>query len=325
MNVIEAQNVTKTYGDVTALDGLSLSVEQGATFGLLGTNGAGKTTLFKLLVGHIRQDEGELDVAGMNVAEAGLAIRRYIGYLPEQPGFPSSLTGREILRFHARIHGLPKGERVAQIDDVLATVGLSGAADRSVSGYSNGMRRRLGLGTALVARPPILLLDEPTAGLDPLGVAGFHRIIQRLHEETGLTVVLSSHVLSEVEELCDEVVVVHDGQVQASGNIGDLKQTLLADGVTLSLRLERPEEVARAVEIVTHRGNAVRTRRDRTLTVECSSTDPCDLLDAVRDEVAVAGYEIREPSLERVFERAVAADERRDGRVDEPQDGEVNA
>lgn len=316
MNAIEVRDVRKTYGNVVALDGLSLSVEQGGTFGLLGTNGAGKTTLFKLLVGHIRPDRGDLEVTGMDVTEAGPAVRRYVGYLPEQPGFPSSLTGREILRFHARIHGMAPDKRGARIESVLETVGLADAADRAIAGYSNGMRRRTGLGTALVAEPRILLLDEPTAGLDPLGVANFHRIIRRLHEETGITVVLSSHVLSEVDQLCDRVVVIHDGRMRASGDVGDLKQSLLSDGMTLSLRLAGPELVDRAVDIVEDHGDVVRTTRDRTVTVACSSTAPCDLLGAVASEVAVDGYEIHEPSLERVFELAVDEDEPQDERVE---------
>ncbi|MDY7081129.1 MAG: ABC transporter ATP-binding protein [Halobacteria archaeon] len=222
--IIEASNVTKTYGDVTALDGLSLSVNEGSNFGLLGTNGAGKTTLFKLLVGHIRPDSGSVEIAGENVEKAGRKVREVVGYLPEQAGFPSSLTGREVMMYHARMRGIPKSERAERVDDTLETVGLTGDADRRVSGYSNGMNRRLGLATALLPRPEILLLDEPTAGLDPLGVSEFHRIIERLHRDEVSTVVVSSHVLSEVEKLCDSVAVLHNGTLRAEGTVRELKR-----------------------------------------------------------------------------------------------------
>ncbi|MFT4946356.1 MAG: Cu-processing system ATP-binding protein [Natronomonas sp.] len=221
MNV-NATDVSKSYGPVTALDELSLEIPSGTTFGVLGTNGAGKTTLFTLLVGLDRPDAGELTVGCQSVIAAGRAIRTEVGYLPESVGFPDDLTGREILSFHARMRGLG-GDRGKRIESVLDTVGLSNAAaDRRVEGYSNGMRRRLGLGTALLPRPAVLVLDEPTAGLDPRGVAEFHRIVERVRETTDATVILSSHVLSEVEGMCDRVAILHDGQVAAAGSVEEL-------------------------------------------------------------------------------------------------------
>jgi len=157
MNAIEVTNVRKTYSEVTALDEFSLAVESGTTFGLLGTNGAGKSTLFKLLVGHTRPDAGTVTVDGIDVAAAGPELRNTVGYLPEHAGFPASLTGREVLAFDGEIHG---GDAASRIDSVLSVVGLEDAADRRVGGYSNGMTRRLGLASVLVAQPRILLLAE---------------------------------------------------------------------------------------------------------------------------------------------------------------------
>ena len=223
MNVIETTELTKRYGDVTALDGVELSVPAGSTFGLLGTNGAGKSTLFKLLVGHLTPDAGSVRVAGRDVAAAGHELREVVGFVPEDAGFPPSLTGREVLEYHARLRGIPKAERADRVAAALGTVDLDSAADRRVDGYSNGMNRRLALASALLARPALLLLDEPTAGLDPLGVDTFHRIIERLRRETDLTVVVTTHVLAEVDRLWEEAAVLHDGELLYTGSVDELR------------------------------------------------------------------------------------------------------
>jgi Cu-processing system ATP-binding protein len=209
MNVIEIDDISKAYGDVKALNGLSLSVERGATLGVFGTNGAGKTTLFKLLAGLNRPDEGRVSVAGADPTE-GTTVRERVRYLPEHAGFPPSLTGREILRFHARMRSVPREERSHHVERILHTVGLADAADRRVGGYSNGMNRRLGLGTALVGEPAVLILDEPTAGLDPDGIRAFHEVVESLAAETDVTIVFSSHALGEIQRLCDHRCVLSD-------------------------------------------------------------------------------------------------------------------
>jgi Cu-processing system ATP-binding protein len=217
---IDATDVQKTYADVIALDGLSLSVPSGSAFGILGTNGAGKSTLFRLLVGHDRPDSGRITVGGTDVTKGGRRIRERVGYLPEQVGFPDGLTGREVLGVHRAIRGLPSDGRISR---AVERVGLTAdEADRRVSGYSNGMQRRLGLATVLLPAPDVLILDEPTAGLDPRGVDEFHDIVEEIANETDATVVFCSHVLPEVERLCDRAAVLHEGQVRASGSIDEL-------------------------------------------------------------------------------------------------------
>ncbi|WP_096393465.1 ABC transporter ATP-binding protein [Halorubrum trapanicum] len=217
---IDATDVRKAYGDVTALDGLSLSIPSGSTFGIVGTNGAGKSTLFRLLVGHDRPDAGTVSVGGIDVTEDGRRIRERVGYLPEDIGFPDGLSGREVLGVHRATRGLPKDGRTAE---AIERVGLTAdEADRRVSGYSNGMGRRLGLATVLLPDPDVLILDEPTAGLDPRGVDEFHAIVEEITTETDATVVFCSHVLGEVERLCDRVAVLHDGRVRAAGPVDEL-------------------------------------------------------------------------------------------------------
>jgi Cu-processing system ATP-binding protein len=226
---IELEDVTVRYGDVTALDGVSLSVSHGEALGLIGTNGAGKTTLFRLLVGHESPDSGAVRVAGHDPT-AGPAVREAVGYLPETSGFRDALTGREVLRLHARLRGVSASARSERVARTLATVGLAEAADRRVGDYSNGMARRLGLATALVADPAVLLLDEPTAGLDPNGVTAFDRLVGSLAERTDTTVVVCSHVLSVVERLCDRVAVLEDGVIRERGAVADLRRSVGSDG-----------------------------------------------------------------------------------------------
>jgi len=174
---IDITNVHRRYDDVAALDGVDFTVESGEAYGLVGTNGAGKSTLFGLIAGHDRPDEGAITVGDRDVRELGWRIREAIGVLPEDPGFPPGETGRETLAFHADVRGIGASPEDAaeRIAGAAATVGLGDAIDRPIDGYSKGMRRRLGLAAALLANPSVLLLDEPTAGLDPNGVAALRR------------------------------------------------------------------------------------------------------------------------------------------------------
>ncbi|SDQ20909.1 ABC transporter ATP-binding protein [Natronobacterium texcoconense] len=297
---ITITDVHKRYGDVVALDGPSFEIPSGSTFGVLGTNGAGKTTLFELLVGHDRPDSGTIEVGGIDVAEAGHQVRERVSFLPEHAGFPSSMTGREVLDVHARIRGLDaRAERIA---DALETVGLHDAADRAVSGYSNGMGRRLGLAAALLGEPPVLVLDEPTAGLDPRGVATFHEIIERIDRETDATVVLSSHVLSEVERLCDEVAILEAGELRAVGPVNDLRTTA-GDGVTVVLHAA--DDRSRLLDTVQGWGEVADA--GDSIEVTCSRERAFELLSELESDM-VDRFEVREPGLEAAFHDALADD-----------------
>ena len=305
MHAIRLDDVTKRYGDVTALDSVTLSVERGRTVGLLGTNGAGKTTLFRHLVGHETPDGGHIEVAGRS-PDAGAAVRERVGYLPEHPGFDDALTAREVLGFHAELRGVPAAERDERVERVLGTVGLSGAADRPTGGFSKGMTRRLGLGTVLVGTPSVLLLDEPTAGLDPRGVETFHEIVETLAAGSAVTVVFSSHALAEVQRLCDDVVLLADGRVRVHGPVEELR---LADGsVTVDLRLADPGDAERAREAARAVGGVRGIERDgRRLRVDCERATAFDALVAAREAVDLEGFEVREPDLREVFGRHVSA------------------
>ena len=300
---ITITDVHKQYGDVTALAGPSFTIPSGSTFGVLGTNGAGKTTLFELLIGHDRPDQGRISVGNLDVTEAGHRVRERVGFLPEHVGFPGSLTGREILRTVDSIRGSPGA--TGRIDEVLDLVGLADAADRAVSGYSNGMTTRLGLAGALLGEPPVLVLDEPTAGLDPRGVDTFHRIIQRIDRETDATVVISSHVMSEIERLCDHVAILHEGHLCAVDDVQTLCRSIDEDP-TVRFWTPEPDALSRTLN-----GFGTVEYGDRSVSIEVSRDRILDLLADI-DHGSIDRFEVHEPGLEAVFHAAIGTN-RTDG------------
>lgn len=217
--IVELEHVAKRYGAITALHDVSFKLEPGETVALIGHNGAGKTTLFKLMLGLSRPSSGSIRVLGDEPAAGEFAARRRLGYLPESVSFHATLTGREVLSFYSRL----KGEPAAKIDDLLARVGLTAAADRQVRTYSKGMRQRLGLIQALFGDPLLLLLDEPTTGLDPALRLEFYEIMQELQHK-GATIVLSSHALTELEERARRIIILNRGHVAANGSIAHLRR-----------------------------------------------------------------------------------------------------
>lgn len=304
---ITIENLTKTYGDVTALDEFTLSIKSGTSLGLLGTNGAGKTTLLRTLVGLDEPDAGQVTIGGTDIATAGPAVRSRVGYLPEQVGFPSELTGREILTMYARIHDTGGDDRSRTVKRALKTVGLTNAADRMVDGYSNGMGRRLGLAVALLANPSVLLLDEPMAGLDPLAVEEFHGIVRRIRKRADVTVIMSSHVLADVEDLCEEIAVLDRGRLRACGSVADLKHDL--GGQRLTVWFDSDTALANAIDLIGgSEGCTTVTVEDDPprLTLACEG-DLLAVLNRVNEVATIERFEVREPGLDAVFREAVSA------------------
>ena len=216
---IELDGIVKTYGRTTALDGLSLQVGRGELVGLLGPNGAGKTTAVKLLLGLARPSRGSGRVLGAPLGDR--AARERIGYLPELFRYQPFLRAREVLRLHTELARVPPPRRASAIDETLALVGLADRADDRVGGFSKGMQQRLGLGVALLGDPELILLDEPTSALDPIGRTDVRGIV-RAARDRGATVILNSHLLTEVERVCDRIVILHQGRAIASGALDDI-------------------------------------------------------------------------------------------------------
>ncbi len=212
---VTTDGLTKRYGDVLALDRLDLDVPTGTVFGLLGPNGAGKTTTIRLLTGLARPTAGRARVAGVEIGGDDLAARQRIGYLDQDPRFYGWMRGRELLELVGRLHGLAGAELRQRVDETLELVGLAEAGRRRIGGYSGGMRQRLGLGQAIVHRPPLLILDEPVSSLDPEGRRDLLALIAGLRGAS--TVVFSTHVLSDVERICDRIAILDHGRLATEG------------------------------------------------------------------------------------------------------------
>jgi ABC-2 type transport system ATP-binding protein len=217
---LEAKRLTKRYGARTALDGLSFTANQGDVVGLLGPNGAGKTTTIRLLTTMLRPSAGEFSVAGVPSGRPE-EIRRAIGVLPESAGYPGNQTGRDYLRYHARLFALTRPDAEDVSTRLLADMGLAGRAGSRIAGYSRGMRQRLGIARALVNDPAVVFLDEPTLGLDPAGQRQVLGIVRDIAQR-GATVVLSTHTLPEVEEVCTNVLILDRGKIVAAGSVGEV-------------------------------------------------------------------------------------------------------
>lgn len=220
--LVEAHDLTKDYDGLVAVDQLTFHVDPGEIYGLLGPNGAGKTTTILMLLGLSEPTSGVARVLGLDPARVPLEVKRHVGYLPDSVGFYGRLSGRENLEYTARLNGLETDAATERIAALLDQVGLTDAADRPADTYSRGMLQRLGVADALVKDPDVLILDEPTASIDPAGVAELLDLIRRLVAERGLAVLLSSHLLAQVEQLCDRVGIFSRGRLIAEGSVGEL-------------------------------------------------------------------------------------------------------
>ncbi len=224
---IRAQALTKSYGGRNALSGVDLVVERGTMLGLLGPNGAGKTTLIRILTTVLNADSGSFTIGGVPSSDP-IAVRARVGLLPESAGLQAGETAAEILMFHAELCGSSRAEARVRADALLQLVGLADRAGSLVDGFSRGMRQRLGIARAFVADPDVVFLDEPTLGLDPAGQKQIIDYVAAVVREQGTTVVLSTHVLAEVEEICDRVVILNRGRIIAEGRTADVAERAAA-------------------------------------------------------------------------------------------------
>lgn len=297
-DAVALRGVAKHYGAVRAVDGVDLRVAPGEVFGLIGHNGAGKSTLFKMMLGLVAASAGEIRVAGADVrAPAFRAARRRIGYLPENVVLWDNLSGLETMRFLARL----KGADQAECGPLLDRVGLAGAAARPVREYSKGMRQRLGFAQALLGRPQVLFLDEPTAGLDPRAVRDFYATLRELRDE-GVTVILSSHVLAELQARVDRLAILSAGRIQTLGSVQALREQCdLPLAVALRvLDADRPVVIAALVRVPGLCTSPVAVPQG--LQLDCPRAAKMALLHALAAlGSAIQDVSISEPSLEDLF------------------------
>lgn len=298
---VRARALHKRYGRHVALTGLDLDVGPGQVVGLLGPNGAGKTTTVKILTGLVRATGGTAELFGAPVSDP--AARRRLGYLPEHFRFPGWLSGIELLRFHARMAGRDPRRDEDRLRGLLALVGLSGRGDERIRGYSKGMTQRLGLAQALVGEPDLVLLDEPTSAMDPLGRREIRELIRGL-SAAGTAVLLNSHLLSEVELVCDHVVVMDRGRVLRSGTMDEVRSA------SLEVRVQVDGVDQRIRDVAAGHGTVIAADEHELL---LGVTDP-DVVPRLAADLVQAGARLRalvplQRSLEDVFVGLVGGEE----------------
>ena len=294
--LIAAREVRKHYGNIRAVDGVDLDIRAGELFGLIGHNGAGKSTLFKMMLGLIPPTSGDIRIGGTGVAGRDFrAVRRTVGYLPENVVLYDNLTGLETLWLFARLKGVPP----AEAGPALERVGLGYAAKRRVREYSKGMRQRLGFAQALLGKPRILFLDEPTTGLDPEAIRGFYATLRQLRSE-GVTTVITSHILAEIQERVDRIAIMAAGKVQAHGTVQALRERVDLP-LWFSVRVSKADfETVRAA--LAHLQVDAIEAHDDHVKVRCRRETKMAVIEALaRLDGRVLDLTVREPSLEDVF------------------------
>ncbi len=294
--VIVARGVRKHYGPIHAVDGVDLEVRSGELFGLIGHNGAGKSTMFKMMLGLIPLTAGEIRIDGAPVPGSDFrTVRRKVGYLPENVVLYDNLTGTETLDFFARLKGVSTANNAA----VLERVGLMHAAKRRVREYSKGMRQRLGFAQALLGTPRILFLDEPTTGLDPEAIRGFYAILRQLKSE-GVTMVITSHILAEIQERVDRLAIMAAGKVQATGTVQALREQMDLP-LWFDVRVA-PEDFEAVRNALGGLPVGAIEARDGHVAVQCARDAKMAVIAALATlNGKVRDLTVREPSLEDVF------------------------
>ncbi|MHC3475168.1 ATP-binding cassette domain-containing protein [Streptomyces sp. 7R007] len=301
--IIEARDVVKRFGKTTALDGVSLTVEKGTVLGLLGPNGAGKTTMIRVLTTLLRPDGGEARVGGFDVASDSQRVRSLIGLAGQYAAVDELLTGRENLELFGLWYHLPKKEYVRRAQQMLERLSLTDAGDRQVRTYSGGMRRRLDVGASLIANPPVMLLDEPTTGLDPRSRNELWRFV-RERVDDGTTVLLTTQYMDEAEHLADRIVVINKGRVIAEGTADQLKEQ--TGGATLEVRVADRRDVERTAALLAEvSATPPRTEPEQGLVSIPAAEGVELLLDTGRRlqdaGIAVEDLGTRRPTLDEVF------------------------
>ena len=233
MPILTTEHLTRRFGDLIAVDDLSITVDEGEIFGLLGPNGAGKSTAIKMITTLLPPTSGSASVGGFNLSQNSSKIRRLIGYVPQILSADGTLTGRENLMIFAKLYDIPKCERASRIVDSLAFMGLTDASNKLVRNYSGGMIRRLEIAQSMLHRPKVLFLDEPTIGLDPVGRRAVWDHIEKLRDDFGTTIFLTTHYMEEADNLCSRVAIMHLGKLAVIGSPGDLKRSLNVENASL--------------------------------------------------------------------------------------------
>jgi ABC-2 type transport system ATP-binding protein len=299
--VIETQNLTKRYGDVVAVDSLNLQIRAGEVFGILGPNGSGKTTTILMLLGLTEPTDGWARVLGFDPMRQPLEVKSRVGYLPDQVGFYDELTARENLAYIAKLNGLSRPVAQRRISDALERMGLAEVADRRVGTFSRGMRQRLGVAEILLKHPQVIILDEPTLGLDPEAAREFLQIIRTFKEEK-ITVLLSSHLLHQVQAVCDRVGLFHQGRMVLEGTVAELARQVLGGAYRVHIKAMGPDltpalqKISGAVRVQKLDSDLYKIEAQEDIRAEVARV-------AVHASAHVLSLGLEEPSLDEVYQR----------------------
>jgi ABC-2 type transport system ATP-binding protein len=299
--VLTAVSLVKRFGDLTAVDGVSFTISEGETFGLLGPNGAGKTTAISMICGLLKPDEGSVVVAGEPIATTSTRGRSAIGLVPQDLAIYPDLTGEENLRFFGHLYGMSGEALAGRVGEVLELVGLSDRKDDHTKEYSGGMKRRLNIGIGLLHRPKLLVLDEPTVGVDPQSRNAILESVENLSTE-GMAVLYTTHYMEEAERLCDRVAIIDEGEIQAEGTRRELVSMVgEKDRVTISGtgNLIAAAEALRRIVGVTDASSS--DQRIDVLATDASAILPELLATVATSGSSITGVEVEEPNLEAVF------------------------
>lgn len=291
--IIKTENLTKKYDDLVAVNNLNLEVEQGEIFGLLGPNGAGKTTTILMLLGLTEPSSGKAQIFGRDCTRDPIGVKRVVGYLPDSVAFYDDLTGRENLRFTGELNGIPRKELEERIDTMLRRVGMEEAADKKARTYSRGMTQRLGIADVLMKDPKVVILDEPTLGIDPEGMRELLIMIKDLSVKDGRTVIISSHMLYQIQQICDRVGIFYKGNLVDCGAIETLGAKMREHEV-LSTEYAAAPDNAELESMLKSMKGVEEVIKEHGLFIIRSKND---LRDALVGETAKKGFSLRHLKL----------------------------
>lgn len=312
--IIQIKDLSKCYGAMKAVDGLSLEVYKGEIFGLLGPNGAGKTTTILMLLGLTEPSGGSVEVCGYPSASNPIAVKRKVGYMPDSLGFYDHMTALENLMYIARLNGLGDDEGMRRALEIMETVGLSADKDKKTGAYSRGMKQRLGLAEVLIKRPEVIIMDEPTLGIDPTGVKDFLSLIKSLSREQGITVLLSSHHLHHVQQVCDKVGIFVKGKLLAQGNIDSLSKALFGqEGHVTSVKVaqELPQSWAAESALMHWNGLRAVNVQGREIEFTCNEDLTASLVRfLVNEGHDVLGVQKKDYGLDEIYQKYFEAQQR---------------
>jgi ABC-2 type transport system ATP-binding protein len=298
---VEIVGLTKRYGSLTAVNRLNLKVERNTIHGFLGPNGAGKTTTIKILVGLLRANEGSVKILGQEVHGDMPEVRNHVGYMPELPKFPKHLKGVELLDIYGRMYGMSGEERKEQIPKLIDLVGLKGREGDLIAKYSKGMQQRIGIAQALLNSPELIILDEPSLGLDPVGMVEARELVKAIAKE-GKTVLFSSHLLNEVEQVCTHVTIINRGQSLVSDTL-DKVSHMLSGNVTLTIEVSNiSDEIVNGLKSLSYVANVIQVGGTLTIEVNTTADTRVQISQVItRSGGVIVGMSQKSGNLEEVF------------------------